>query len=339
MIRQLCATILGVAVASAAFAGCDGGQAKAVGSEGGPCTSGGACDPGLACYSKVCVDTATPTSTGTETKTTTSTGEGPYLQVTSGMRHSCAIKKDQTVVCWGYNGTGQLAAPSGTFTQVSGGILHTCGIRTDGSATCWGGLSSCPGKPVPSASYTKIAAGSDYTCGLTAQATVLCWGCTDDVVPSILATDLSAGGAYDCAISNAAKLVCWGPHVPSSLPSRSGLDAVSVFFGYGCVHAGDGSFSCWELGGTSTEDEALPVDGPAGPFTKVRAGAGHFCGIREDQTVECWGFNDDGQTKAPAGKFLDVAPGGFHTCGLKTDHTIVCWGDRTDGATTPPAAR
>jgi alpha-tubulin suppressor-like RCC1 family protein len=121
------------------------------------------------------------------------------------------------------------------------------------------------------------------------------------------------------------------------------LDALNVFFGYGCVHATDGSFSCWEEtvisnSDGSTSSKAVPVDSPAGPFTKVRAGAGHYCGIHADQTVECWGFNPDVRATAPDGKFLDVAPGGFHTCGLKTDHTIACWGDRFDGAATPPAA-
>jgi hypothetical protein len=160
---------------------------------------------------------ASPTSIRTGTQTTTSTGEGPYLQVTTGMRHSCAIKKDRTVVCWGYNGVGQLGAPSGTFSQISGGILHTCGIRTDGTVTCWGGLSSCARAAAPGASYAKIAVGSEDACGLTTQGTVQCWGCTDEVVPAFSAIDVTAGGAYYGAISSAGRLVCWGriPYRPS----------------------------------------------------------------------------------------------------------------------------
>ena len=36
--------------------GCSGGSGEGVGALGGPCTKGGACDPGLTCVSQVCVD-------------------------------------------------------------------------------------------------------------------------------------------------------------------------------------------------------------------------------------------------------------------------------------------
>ncbi|MEN6300767.1 MAG: RCC1 domain-containing protein, partial [Anaerolineaceae bacterium] len=44
-----------------------------------------------------------------------------------GEAHTCAIKSDGTLACWGENANGQSTPPIGTFTQVSAGGSHTCG--------------------------------------------------------------------------------------------------------------------------------------------------------------------------------------------------------------------
>lgn len=74
-----------------------------------------------------------------------------YL-LTSGDHHSCAIRTDRTVVCWGANGYGQLGdGATGTrkeLVTVPGmsnvtsittiGYHHTCASKSDGSVWCWG---------------------------------------------------------------------------------------------------------------------------------------------------------------------------------------------------------
>lgn len=54
--------------------------------------------------------------------------------------HSCGVKNDGSVVCWGA-GSGASYTP-GTFTQVSSGANHNCGLKFDGSITCWGSNTS-----------------------------------------------------------------------------------------------------------------------------------------------------------------------------------------------------
>ena len=67
----------------------------------------------------------------------------------------------------------------------------------------------------------------------------------------------------------------------------------------------------------------------------VAAGADHTCALRSDQTIECWGSNQDwygeevNQSKAPPGDFTAVSAGGVNSCGLRTDETVVCWGGIT----------
>src|SRR5438046_2331149 len=58
--------------------------------------------------------------------------------VSAGNGHTCGIRSDGTVACWGSNIYGQSTPPAGMFTQVSAGQNFTCGIRSDGTTACWG---------------------------------------------------------------------------------------------------------------------------------------------------------------------------------------------------------
>jgi alpha-tubulin suppressor-like RCC1 family protein len=58
--------------------------------------------------------------------------------VSAGDSHTCGVKTDGTIACWGSNSYGKATPPPGTFTVVSAGYNHTCAVRTDGSVTCWG---------------------------------------------------------------------------------------------------------------------------------------------------------------------------------------------------------
>jgi alpha-tubulin suppressor-like RCC1 family protein len=63
---------------------------------------------------------------------------GTFKKVSCGRRHSCAIRTDDTAVCWGLNDQGQSNAPVGMFKDVSAGTDFSCGIRLDDGVVCWG---------------------------------------------------------------------------------------------------------------------------------------------------------------------------------------------------------
>ena len=69
--------------------------------------------------------------------------------MSAGHLHTCGIKTNGSVACWGRNLEGQSTPPAGTFTALGAGGDHTCGIKTDGSATCWGNDSSGEATPPP----------------------------------------------------------------------------------------------------------------------------------------------------------------------------------------------
>ena len=47
--------------------------------------------------------------------------------ISAGYWHTCGLKSDGTVVCWGYNYDGQASPPAGAFTQVSTGDITPAG--------------------------------------------------------------------------------------------------------------------------------------------------------------------------------------------------------------------
>ena len=56
----------------------------------------------------------------------------------SGTNHSCELRSDNTITCWGSNYYGQTDAPGGSFRTVTADGVHSCGLRADDNITCWG---------------------------------------------------------------------------------------------------------------------------------------------------------------------------------------------------------
>ena len=51
--------------------------------------------------------------------------------------HSCGLRSDDTITCWGNNDYGQTDAPTGSSKTVTAGSQHSCGLRSDDTITCW----------------------------------------------------------------------------------------------------------------------------------------------------------------------------------------------------------
>ena len=112
------------------------------------------------------------------------TTSGAWLAVDACDRHTCGIRSDGTVACWGSNTNGngiyvgQADPPSVTLAAISAGSLHSCGLRTDGTIECWGAdhqgqLEVLTGK------FESVSAGSWHSCGLRIDGSVACWGSND----------------------------------------------------------------------------------------------------------------------------------------------------------------
>ena len=147
--------------------------------------------------------------------------------------------------------------------------------------------------------FRQIDAEYGMTCGLTVSGTVRCWGegkGRDDErhdVPEGTFERLDLGSDHACVMDDEGRLTCWGNEIQGDrgkviedTPSTQFLD-FAVGTNTTCAIVPGGFVSCW---GSNYQGQA-EIDGE-GPFESLTAGGQTFCGVREDDTAQCWGWQD-----------------------------------------------
>ena len=220
-------------------------------------------------------DDETPGSVGT-----VDIGAGrTAVAISAGDFHTCVIRDDGSLLCWGFGSAGQLGyagtgdvgddEPPGSegpvdlgghaVRAVSGGKGHTCAILDDGSARCWG---------FGGDGRLGYGSTSDIIGAANAPALALGVGRT--------ATAIAAGEAHTCAILDDGAVRCWG-------------------FG-GSGRLGYGTTDSVGNDAGETPASAGPVAfGPGRTARALTVGFSHTCALLDDGTVRCWGFGGNGR--------------------------------------------
>jgi alpha-tubulin suppressor-like RCC1 family protein len=287
------------------------------------------------------VDHASPTVVGASTWISVAAGGGyQACSFSSGRRcggHTCAIRSDHTLWCWGANAEGQLGDLTTTdrampvqvgeqadWSAVSIGAGHSCGIRNNGQLWCWGKNSEGElGDNTMTATISPIPVAN---AGPWAQ--------------------VSAGGAHTCAIDSVSRLWCWGLNMGGQLGTGSNLPwarsaPVMVRGNWVAVSTGsdhtfgltpDHTVSWW--GGRpyipQSPPQLVPTRvGSAMNWSMVSANGAHACAVSAMSELYCWEVSQE-----PALVSDDVASvvaGTEFSCSLGNDGGVRCFGDNHHG--------
>ncbi len=290
-------------------------------------------------------------------------GAAGWRSVTTGRAHSCGLKSDGKVWCWGSNLEGQVGRPVagdgsqvpletvnlGTVASISAKDQHTCAVDLMGFAWCWGDNSfgqigngqtvtrTTPYRITTLQNVRAVDAATWHTCALLDNGEVRCVGYgrqgqigdgTTSNSTSYRAVHLSESDAFAMAVGTA--------HTCAIL--RGGQTQCWGFNGqeqsYGRLGAGD----------TASRSAPVNVSQSGEAFHQISAGEKHTCAVSQQHEVWCWGDNTFGQLGD--GTSLDslvprkvmnvsdirhVYAGKEHTCAVSHTGGLFCWGRNDDG--------
>lgn len=300
----------------------------------------------------------TTTTWNTTTSSLTTLPPSSFLRsVESGWYHTCAVRYDGTVACWGAGSNGQLGTGGltpqttavtipglHTVTELAAGTHHTCALTSSREVWCWGrndrgqlgdGTLTRRTTPVKVAlpGVTLLAVGDNHACAATGSL-LYCWGAnesgqlgtndtTDRSKPTLVAlapSDFVALGAFNASTCG---------------QSRTGLTA--------CTGSNLGVFGNGTAAGSTlfTTVPSLTANGA----NTVISGSIHRCHVETvTGSVRCVGGNRSGGlgdgTKldrttfvSPSGTYSTVAAGSSNTsCGFEQiARRYRCWGSNSSG--------
>jgi alpha-tubulin suppressor-like RCC1 family protein len=248
-----------------------------------------------------------------------------FVQITAGNYHTCALRSDNRVYCWGRDDVGQLGiAPTvkcqpgllanncinqPTFnrvlaTQIDAGFDHTCTILSL-HATCWGlsnmgqdgnayGDTSANG-PVPvsgNLNFTRISAGGNSTCGVVNQLAIYCWG---DMPPNQNTGNPTPQQLYVSATPIATLAV--GSQYACAMTQGTVVNC----FGMNQVgQAGGPPFIPTNFGNQiiNVPNPVVNPPGPSlqlGPVANVYTQASYTCVVLTNGAAQCFGIGPEGE--------------------------------------------
>jgi alpha-tubulin suppressor-like RCC1 family protein len=270
-------------------------------------------------------------------------------EISGGANHTCILRSDHKVKCWGANGYGQLGDGTTTDRHTAVLVRGVGGVGTLANVKYFNWAIAAGHSDLGAYSGRRYGAGGittglGHTCAVVGSVPgkAVCWGSnaygqlgngttansTTPVPVSGLTSvvKISAGGHHTCAISGSfmgGKIYCWG----------------------------DNSYG--QLGNGSTVSSTTPVEVPGiTNAIAISAGLNHTCAILgwnqvTVRKVECWGLNDHGQlgnksftnssvprlvvksAAAPTAALTTVeaiTAGSLHTCAALANETVRCWG-------------
>ncbi len=198
---------------------------------------------------------------------------GGIVAITAGGSHSCALHDQGQVLCWGWNGSGQLG--NGTRVDSRHPVVAQQVVPHDANALRGSQshtlVADLRGTAGAMDEIDVIAAGNSKSCALKANGQIFCWGFGQ--VLSAVATQQPSGQTFGRMFGQAPptptrEIIVYDDKLATEVRRRSTtpakVDALAVGFGHVCVN-GPAGFSGWgrnqygQLGDGTTNDSALRI--------------------------------------------------------------------------------
>jgi Regulator of chromosome condensation (RCC1) repeat len=267
-----------------------------------------------------------------------------YKALSVGGANACALRADDTVVCWGASYDGATSAPGDRFAAIFSGGFNSCGLRlSDRTIACWGLYARYWMPQLPRTPIAAVGIGTFHMCVVVAgDGHVACVGGhtgppgyedPGEANPPPGAFKAVTGGwSHTCGIRLDDTVACWGEQswTGKTDPPAGAFAQIAAGQDHTCGVRVSGALACWGF------DREGQIDAPPGAFTQVAAGTSHSCALRTDRAVRCWGDDRYGESDPPPGPFTAVGAGHLFSCGLRPDGSIACWGANDLGQSTPP---
>ncbi|MDX2055420.1 MAG: hypothetical protein SFV15_23665 [Polyangiaceae bacterium] len=252
---------------------------------------------------------------------------------------------------------------AGGYTAISSSGDHTCGIRQDGSLWCWGsngdgqvgaGFTSAvverPARVLGEAGWERVSAGAHHTCGIRLGA-LFCWGRNgygqlgdgtrlSHATPTFVARggwrDVAAADEDTCAIDALGKLYCWG-NDPHGTITEKGGDATTPILqepkrtfrqvvlssasdGMPCALEESGHIWCWD-----SSINGLNVSSETG-WVALSLEGSDPCARKADGSLWCW-VRGQGFVRTPKEWKSEALISGAHFCRVALDGSLWCSGE------------
>ena len=247
-----------------------------------------------------------------------------WKEIAAGPRHSCGIKTDGSLWCWGANDNGQLGlghqtdmamptrvGPKSDWAQIKLGHREgtSCALNEDSTLFCWGrnrysqmgdrrGDQSIPTKVGDG--YASVQTGADHTCAIKSDNTAWCWGSNSDGqlgnanIQSATSTPTEVLGPDGSAAFNDWQKLSVGDD------STMGIRTNGVLYGWGKNYNGQLGHGTIPSTGfwPDLPDVAHPIPvniSQAVAWGEISTGGDHTCGIGNGDNLWCWGVMSSGQ--------------------------------------------
>lgn len=282
-------------------------------------------------------------------------GLSEVASLSAGYFHTCALKKDKTVWCWGNNWSSQLGSSNfGEFSaepkqvpnlsevsSLDAGAAASCATLQDGAVWCWGYVLGWFGQTEqktletpklfePLRGKKKIRLGGDHACALDDGGQVYCWG------------------------ANRAGQLGLGNQEPRPglelVPGLSKVKELSVGYRQSCATLEDGRISCWGEGpipSQKLENLSPKVVESIPKGSAVIVGYLERCHLNEKNLLYCSGTGP-GSLKMPGSlaqetvlipaqeepleNLVDIsAPASSSSCFLNQKSEVFCLGHASTG--------